>query len=354
MSASRERLFSFRASVRTLQRALGLYSHNRSYRAWRQLARFAYRKIRGRPVPTTAFVVTTYRCQLQCPHCYAAAESRSGRDEMSTEEVKSVLDQVQALGVLQVVLTGGEPLLRKDIFEIVGHAHQIGLITRLNSNGGLLTAECVAKLERAGLNKCGVSIDYADPDIHDRSRGRPGTFEKAVQALRDLRRYGIERQLLAYSSHEKLGAELERIVDLGERLKVSSVFFTIPYVTGRWKDSYDQAFSERDMTRLRELLRHPIVTMEFPRAQKKCDACAYSIIHVNAQGGVTTCPAVPYLIGNIRRNSLADIWRWLTSARQLKFKGRCPMNNEQDRRLLKAQAAALAQSQQSEGKSQGI
>lgn len=351
MSSSRERLLALRMSVRTLQGALRLYPHNRSYRAWRQLVFFVYRKVRGRPVPTTAFVVITYRCQLRCPHCYAAVEVRGSRDEMSTEELKSVLEQLRALGTLQVVFTGGEPLLRKDIFELVTHAHHLGLITRLNSNGGLLTDECVAELRRAGLNKCGVSIDNADPDIHDRLRGRPGTFEKAIQALGYLRQYNIERQILTYSSHDKLSSELERIINLGENLKVSSVFFTIPYVSGRWNDSYDEAFSDGEMARLRELLRHPLVTMEFPRAGTKCDAYAYSIIHINPQGGVTTCPAVPYLLGNIRHASLANIWRRLTSARKFEFKGRCPMNNERNRELLKVHAAAIAQSKRPENES---
>lgn len=344
MSSSREQFLALRMSARTLQGALRLYSHNRSYRAWRRLVSFIYRKARGRPVPTTAFVVITYRCQLRCPHCYAAVEVRGSRDEMSTEEVKSVLDELRALGILQVVFTGGEPLLRQDIFELVAHAHHIGLITRLNSNGGLLTEECAAELRRAGLDKCGVSIDNADPAIHDRLRGRPGTFEKAVQALGYLRRYNIERQILAYSSHDKLSSELERIIDLGENLKVSSVFFTIPYVSGRWVDSYDEAFSDGEMARLRELLRHPLVAMEFPRAGTKCDAYAYSTIHIDPQGGVTTCPAVPYLLGTIRHDSLANIWRRLTSARKLGFQGRCPMNNKRDREFLKAHAAAIAQS----------
>jgi MoaA/NifB/PqqE/SkfB family radical SAM enzyme/protein-S-isoprenylcysteine O-methyltransferase Ste14 len=341
MGSAKGRLLALRMSARTLQRALRLYFQNGSSRAWQQLVSFIYRKVRGTPVPTTAFVVITYRCQLQCPHCYSAVEIRGSGDEMSTEEVKSVLGEIRALGTLQVVFTGGEPLLRKDVFELVTYAHSLGLITRLNSNGVLLTAECVAALKRAGLNKCGVSIDHADPDIHDRLRGSPGAFEKALRALGHLRRYNIERQLLAYSSHDKLSSELERIAELGKNLRVSSVFFTIPYLSGRWRGSQDEAFSEGDMARLRGLLRHPLVAMEFPRAGKKCAACAQAIIHVSAQGGVTTCPAVPFLLGNIRREPLAQIWRRLTSTRPLEFKGRCPLNNERDRQLLKAHAATV-------------
>jgi MoaA/NifB/PqqE/SkfB family radical SAM enzyme len=306
------------------------------------LAVFAGRKMGRRPVPTTAFLALTYRCQLHCPHCYAAVEVRGGGDEMSTAEVKSVLDELQAIGVLQVVFTGGEPLLRGDAIELVAYAHRLGLITRLNSNGLLLTDDRVGELRRAGLDKCGVSIDSADPGVHDRLRGSPGVFERAVEALGRLRRAHIERQLLAYSSHTKLDLELERIIRLGTDIKVNSVFFTIPYLTGRWDDAFEEAFSDREMARLRGFLKHPRVVMEFPTAGTACDAYAHAIIHVNAQGGVTTCPAVPFLIGNVRRESLADIWGRLTADRPFEFRGRCPMNNRRDRERLAAHAAALA------------
>lgn len=349
MTSSRERVLARRMAVRTLRGAARIYWRNRTLPAWRQLAVFAYRRLRGRPVPTTAFIGVTHRCQLRCPHCYAAAESRGFSDEMSTAEVKDVLGQIRALGALQVVFTGGEPLLREDIFELVAHAHRLGLVTRLNSNGGLLTAARAVELKRRGLDKCGISIDNAGPEAHDRLRGSPGAFAQAVRALGHLRRLGIERQILAYSSHDKLTGELERIHALGERLGVSSVFFTIPYLSGRWQDSYQEAFSDDDMARLRELLRLPLAAMEFPRAGKACDAYAYAILHVNPRGEVTTCPAVPYVLGNLRREPLADIWGRLTAARPFAFRGRCPMSRASDRERLRRHAAGLIRGSSKDG-----
>ena len=188
-------------SVRTLGRGARLYGNNGSWRAWVQGTSYILRGLAGRALPQSVCLATTYRCQCNCSNCYAAAKERENAGEMSTEELKAVIDAIRTLGAIHLNITGGEPLLREDILDLVAHAHASGLITRISTNGYLLTRERVAALRRAGLNQCGVAIDDADPDTHDRLRGLPGLFEKAIQGFRLLHEFGIESRLVTYACH---------------------------------------------------------------------------------------------------------------------------------------------------------
>ena len=158
-------------------RTLRLYLANRSLRAWGKMPVYLARRLLNRSVPTYVCIAPTYRCQCHCPHCYSDASSTGRLEELDTEQFKSVIDQSVDLGVLQVNLSAGEPLLREDIEELVKHAHDAGLITRVNTNGLLLDRERVFGLKEAGLAQCGISIDDADARVHDALRGVPGAFE---------------------------------------------------------------------------------------------------------------------------------------------------------------------------------
>ena len=119
-------------------RSLRLYHWNGSARACLALLGHIARAAFGRPTPRFMTVGLTYRCQCGCVHCYARGRAGRGRAEVTTDEVKSVLDQAARLGVLQVTFSGGEPLLRDDVVELVRYARDLGLITRISTNGLLL------------------------------------------------------------------------------------------------------------------------------------------------------------------------------------------------------------------------
>ena len=213
-----------------MRRGAGFYALNRSPRAFLQAFSFLVRKVMGQFPPINAVLAVTYRCQCQCPHCYSSVQDRSSSPELSTTEILGVLDQLKAMGTLQVIFTGGEPLMRKDIFDLVAHAHGIGLLTRISTNGYLLDQACAAKLKSAGLNQCGVSIDQVEADAHDTFRSLRGSHARALRAFGYLRQNHIHRKMLVFTSHAKLAAGLDRFVELCEELKVNSCFFSIPYV----------------------------------------------------------------------------------------------------------------------------
>ena len=110
---------SVSAAINTNYRAFRLYISNRSLRAWVAAGSHFWKRIRGHPTPTFVTVAVTYRCQIRCEHCYSNSPDRPPDEDLTTEELKSVIQQVKDLGAMAVHFSGGEPLLRKDIFELV-------------------------------------------------------------------------------------------------------------------------------------------------------------------------------------------------------------------------------------------
>jgi MoaA/NifB/PqqE/SkfB family radical SAM enzyme len=261
--------------------------------------------------------------------------------EMSTEELKAVIEQLKGLGALQLIITGGEPLLREDIFDLVAHAKDIGLLTRISTNGLLLTRTCVAELKRSGLNQCGVAIDDADPATHDRLRGLPGIFDKAIQGLHYLQEYDLDSKIITYATNRNVPEGLERIIELGRQLKVRSVYINIAYSAGRWSHAHHEVLSEEKMALVSMLHDSSFVLLEFPSAQTKCCAYNKAFVYVNAMGEVTPCPVVPFVIGNIKDEPLTEIWKRHVSAMQLESRGKCPMNEAKAREALRAHAISV-------------
>ncbi|MCZ7676178.1 MAG: radical SAM protein [Roseovarius sp.] len=140
----------------------------------------------------------TRRCNLACAHCYLDAGARAATDpeELGTDEVRALIDDIAALGgETMVVLTGGEPLLRRDIEPIAAHAAGLGLMVVVGTNGMALTRWRVATLQGAGVAGVGISVDSLDPERHDAFRGLPGGFARTMDGIDNCRRAGLGFQI---------------------------------------------------------------------------------------------------------------------------------------------------------------
>jgi len=288
--------------------------------------------IRGRTVGTLGLrlieISLTDRCQCRCKHCFAVTEVDSEllKKELSTAEVISLLDDISRAGGIEVCFSGGEPLLRSDILLLVNHAHKIGLVTRLITNGVLLNEQVIKDLKQAGLNWCSISIDSPKPQIHDEFRGYTGCFEKAINGLRMLVKHQIPCSIITVARKDLIySGGLEEIVNLGQDLGVTVVRINFPVPIGRFKDQQEQVLSFEEREKVRKLLRCGIVSMESPREGTKCTA-AVTKINVLPNGDITPCVFVPLSYGNIRQRKLIEIWRDMEDyIRRYKEKGQCPM-----------------------------
>jgi len=132
----------------------------------------------------------TRACNLACVHCYNDSGSGTACDELSTEEAKIVLDDLAQFGVPSVLFSGGEPLLRPDLFRLLGYARELGLRTVISTNGTLITSDVAKKINQHGVSYVGISLDGIG-EVNDRFRGVPGAFDRAVQGIKNCQDAGV-------------------------------------------------------------------------------------------------------------------------------------------------------------------
>src|SRR5581483_7039677 len=143
------------------------------------------------PRPYSLLCELTYRCPLQCPYCSNPLTFARHSTELNTDEWKRVLGEAAALGVVQTHFSGGEPLLRPDLPQIIAHAHQLDLYTNLSTGGTLLTESRTNELRAAGLDNLQISLQDADSTNSDRLAGGAPSFSKKLQAARLAKQIGF-------------------------------------------------------------------------------------------------------------------------------------------------------------------
>ncbi|HEY0634387.1 MAG TPA: radical SAM protein, partial [Gammaproteobacteria bacterium] len=131
------------------------------------------------------------RCNLTCKHCYSISADKDFAGELTTNEIYTVMDGLKDFGVSVLILSGGEPLLRPDIFDITRRARQMGFYVGLSTNGTLITEENIAAIAAAKYNYVGISIDGMRA-THDKFRRKEGAFDEALHGLRLCHRQGIK------------------------------------------------------------------------------------------------------------------------------------------------------------------
>jgi pseudo-rSAM protein/SPASM domain protein len=186
----------------------------------------------------------TKRCNLYCQHCYAGSEVEGAPGELTTAEGKQLLDDLADFGVPVVLFSGGEPLVRADLVELVAYASDVGLRPVLSTNGTLLTAERAAALRDAGLKYAGVSVDGL-PERNDEFRGQEGAFDAAVRGIEHCLDAGLKTGL-RYTITEANAADMEGVVDLLRDVGVDRFCFYHLDYGGRGGDIRDVDLSPAD------------------------------------------------------------------------------------------------------------
>ncbi|MDI3297566.1 MAG: TIGR04053 family radical SAM/SPASM domain-containing protein [Bacillota bacterium] len=216
---------------------------------------------------------TTRACQLACRHCRAKAVRHRHPGELTTEEAFLLIDQLVEMGRPLFVLTGGDPMEREDLAEIVGYAHRRGLVTSITPSATpKVTFERMKELRDAGLAHWAFSLDGSRPEIHDRFRGIRGTFDLTMERIGWLRELGIPLQINTTVSRFNAD-DLPAMAGLVERLGAVrwSVFFLIPTGRARLDDLLSPEEHERILLWLDELsgrVPYDIKTTEGPQIRR--------------------------------------------------------------------------------------
>jgi radical SAM protein with 4Fe4S-binding SPASM domain len=304
----------------------------------------------------------TYRCNLACEHCYLDAgpkplvgtENFADRSELGTEECFRVIDDIAAFAPeCLTILTGGEPLLRRDILEIVRRSAERGLWVVVGTNGVRITENVAQHLAEAGARGLSLSLDALDPDRHDRFRMVRGAWQNTVEGAEILNRTGLPFIVQTTAGSHNLG-ELDAIADFAhDRLaaKVWNLYFLVPTGRGQFVSDMTPAQYDDVLGSLYRIQRkykgrmlvnakcapHYIKTVlenagaesdppptgaESARASSwpgisqiriysggagGCPAGTH-YMGIRPNGDVTPCPYLPVFAGNLRRSPLADLW----------------------------------------------
>jgi radical SAM protein with 4Fe4S-binding SPASM domain len=311
----------------------------------------------------------TYRCNLACEHCYLDAggtplvstESFADRSELGTEECLNVIDEIAAFAPeCLTILTGGEPLLRRDILQIVQRAAERGLWVVVGTNGVRITENLARRLAEAGARGLSLSLDALDPDRHDRFRKVRGAWRNTVQGAEILSRTGLPFIVQTTAGSHNVG-ELEAIADFAhDRLaaKVWNLYFLVPtgrglFVSDMTPEQYDEVLAslyriqrkyERRMIVNAKCAPHyiktvlenagagtaPTSTDAHPRpgyggqaesgkppgfspirtysgGAGGCPAGTH-YMGIRPNGDVTPCPYLPMFAGSLRSAPLSDLW----------------------------------------------
>jgi len=273
--------------------------------------------------------MTTNRCNLKCRHCYQDAEGLDAvtDDELGTAEAKALIEQIARAGFKIMIFSGGEPLLRPDIFELVAHASAQGLRPVFGTNGMLITPEVAARLKQAGAAAMGISLDSIDAGRHNDFRGDGRAYEQTLEGIRNCREAGLPFQLhttiMDWNKDEVL-ALTDLAVELGAIAHY--LFFLIPVGRGRYiaETSLEVLENEALLRSIMEKQRQvpielkPTCAPQFVRVAQQMGVqtrfsrgclAGLSYCIVSPVGIVRPCAYMLEPAGDVRQQPFDEIWK---------------------------------------------
>lgn len=269
----------------------------------------------------SAHLELTYRCNETCIHCYNPGASllpndrpKRQRDELDTAEWKEIMSQLAEIGVFRLSISGGEATLRKDFFELVAHARELGFAVVIFTNGLNSNPGFVEKLAQLWPHSVDVSIYSATPELHDQVTGVSGSFQRSVDCLRRLHSAGVRTAMKTTLMDNTVGgyADCRRLAQsLGAALIMDTNIS--PNLDGRKSPIHlNPAFDT-----LVELAMAPdspttVTRKEQPqRWDKAAQVCGAGtkVISINPEGAITPCTAMPWEFGTARGGRLTELWR---------------------------------------------
>lgn len=194
----------------------------------------------------------TQRCNLKCVHCYAHALEVEGVDDISTDQAKSMIDDLAAYGAPVMLFSGGEPLVRKDLVELAKHATSKGMRAVISTNGTLITKEKAKELKEVGLSYVGISLDGME-EVHDSFRGVKGSFRKALQGIENCQAEGLKVGM-RFTVNKRNAVEVPGIFKLLKELEVPRVCFYHLVYSGRGSELIKEDLSHPETRALLDLI----------------------------------------------------------------------------------------------------
>ena len=283
----------------------------------------------------------TNRCNLSCLHCYSKATLDS-TDTLTTEDILTTLPKLKANGVKFLIFSGGEPLTRKDIYQIAQRCRELGIVTYLSTNG-LYVKHSNAKQILDTFNYIGISIDGSE-EVHDKFRGLKGSFKASMEAVDLLNSYNLTKVGIRFTITKDTYNDLAFIFELAEKHNIPKVYISHLVYSGRGLENLemdltkeqritavnyilDKAFEYHESGRdieivtgnmeMDAILFYDRFIEKYPQhateMKKRLTAwggnsAGRKLLNIDSEGNVKPDPFFPFTIGNILKEDFSDIW----------------------------------------------
>ncbi len=301
----------------------------------------------------------TGKCNLNCIHCRSASSMSSFESVFDTERAFALIDDITSFCSPVLVLSGGEPLMRSDVFEIARYGTDKGLRMCLATNGTLVDDEICERIKESGIKIVSLSLDGSTAEVHDDFRKQPGAFEGTLKAAEYFRKHGIE--FIINSSFTKRNQdEIEKTYKLAKEIGATAWYMFMIVPTGRGEEIMSELISKEDYEKILEwhyemeknetdILVRPTCaphyyrivlqkskeegvkfhrrSLKFSTGGAKGCICGQTIAFIDCRGNVQPCSYFPVVAGNVTETSFRDIWENSELFRTLRdfstYKGRC-------------------------------
>jgi MoaA/NifB/PqqE/SkfB family radical SAM enzyme len=271
--------------------------------------------INKKRLPHTIDFAITSMCPYHCPHC---SYGKRRKEDLSTNEILTLIEEIKDLGTAILGITGGEPMLRSDLERIIA-ACSPELSTILYTTGYNLNKKRAEELYNTKLDSVIIGIDSTDPKVQDVIRGEEGSLELGINALKICHDIGIYTGINTIATREKINnGELERIYDLACLLDVGELRLNFPISTGAWAGQTNHQLKTEELKLLKNIRKRlnikrsgPIVTTlaEYESADFMGCNTGYQTLFIDSAGEVCPCDFTPLSFGNIKETHLKVVWK---------------------------------------------
>lgn len=298
---------------------------------------------RSSPLRMIAWELTR-NCNLNCVHCRARASAGPHDNELSLAECKGILDDIASFSSPTIILTGGEPLLRPDVYDIVSYGVSKGLRIVIAVNGTLIDAETAQKLKSAGILRVSMSIDGADPDSHDAFRGVSGSFDSVMRAAGYLREAGLPFQVnttVTRLNVADLAAIYKLVRDMGA--VAWHVFLLVPVGRGEglkgeelnaamYEDVLNWLYEAEEENRIEMKVTcaphyYRVVTERGGVPKSAGCLAGKSFLFISHTGIAQPCGYLELACGDVRRDGVRKVWEGSSELASIRdfglYKGKC-------------------------------
>lgn len=265
----------------------------------------------------------TKKCNFRCRHCFSSSGD-AYPDELTAAEIKKLIDEMANLGCFELSLGGGEPLLRPDIVEIIGHANLRGVTIRISTNAAAATKDLTKKLKGLKIRSLKISMEGASEKVYDYIRGKAGSFRKTLRGIKNLKELSVPIYLQMVFMKPNV-SELPSLIRMAEKLKVEKILLETVMPVGRAAQNQQLLLDVDEVNRLWEaalkIQKNTHVKIEIPhyvpfRAGQSlmfegfgCK-CGTLVCHVDARGTVAPTGFLKDVLpaGSLREKTLKQIW----------------------------------------------